>query len=584
MRKIYFFFLIFTSLTAVGQIDLSPDTVLYEQKTGGAIDTFDIANADLPTTFAGGRSILSERGLSSFSLFQDLTTRKFQRFSTYDPLKFSAIPHLGFAYSFGGQGSQFVRMDYSQAFSETVLFNLKYDRNVGNGFIENAGFTENNLRAQLQRNAQRYSLNFEASFQSFELAHSGGVVDAGTTDTIISIFGLEFSPVNKSDASSTTKMGSVYLKNYFNFSSDSLNHFGLTTHHHYTITNREYLESFYDLHLIYDLVNGDSTNTRDQFNMARIRNAAGAYYSNRKSQFYLDALVEHGYWNFQNLADNVDTTEISFVTNARIKIKDFVLLNELRFNIIGAFNEWSDVASFKYSKGKLKARGGFQLKNQAPEPFQRSYFANNFSYTLASIEKQTFMRAGGGLNWTVKDSVLNIGVSGDFTTLSSAYVFDGELWRNDSIGSYTFGSIKAKAELTLGKFGIQPTVVYSFDANNYLPSFQMYSRLFFKGRLFEAKKLELLVGVDASYITKFNNRLYVPAMDAFNMFQTPGIGETTAMFNLHAFASFGIDEFRFFVRYENIGYYWNSRINEELVGYPISSTRVRVGLSWDFFN
>ena len=67
----------------------------------------------------------------------------------------------------------------------------------------------------------------------------------------------------------------------------------------------------------------DSTATRDQFNWARIRNAAGTYYSNRKSKFYLDALIEHGYWNFQNLGVNRDTNEISFVTNARIKIKDF---------------------------------------------------------------------------------------------------------------------------------------------------------------------------------------------------------------------------------------------------------------------
>ena len=572
-----------SSLSVFGQIDLDPDTVRYEQKTGGAIDTFDISIADLPSTFVGGISTLSLNGLSTNSLYQDLSSRKFQRFTKFDPLKFSAIPHLGFAYTFGGQGSQFVRLDYSQAFSEHFLFNLKYDRNAGLGYIQNSGYSENNLRAQLQRDAKRYSFQLKASFQSWALAHSGGVVDSTDNYGVIDTLGLEFAAINKLVASSSIKLGSVFLKNYFNFSPDSLNHFGLTTHHHYTITNREYLETG-DLNQIYGSSNLDPSATRDQFNWARIRNAGGAYYSNRKSQLYLDALIEHGYWNFQNLGANRDTNEISFTTNARIRIKDLVLTNEARLNLIGGFNEWSEEARLKYKKGKLKVSAGLVLKNSAPDPFQRSYFANNFSYVLSSIEKQTALKVGGNLNWNVKDSVFNFGVSGDFNSLSSAYVFDGDLWRNDSLNSFSFGSVKAKAHLALGNFNIMPTLVYSFDNNGYLPSFQAYTRVYFKARLFEAKKLEVVFGVDASYTTKFNNRVYVPAMDSYNMFVAPGTNQTNSLLNLHAFATFGIEEFRFYVRYENIGYFWSDRKTNEQFGFPISSTRLRVGLTWDFFN
>ena len=572
-----------SSLSVFGQIDLDPDTVRYQQKTGGAIDTFDISIADLPSTFEGGISTLSLNGLSTNSLYQDLSSRKFQRFTKFDPLKFSAIPHLGFAYSFGGQGSQFVRLDYSQAFSEHFLFNLKYDRNAGLGYIQNSGYSENNLRTQLQRDAKGYSFQLKASFQSWDLAHSGGVVNSTSNYDVIDTLGLEFAAINKTDASSSVKLGSAFLKNYFNFSSDSLNHFGLTTHHHYTITNREYLE-IDNLSAIYSSINIDSSKTRDQFNWARIRNAGGAYYSNRKSQLYLDALIEHGYWNFQNLGVNRDTNEISFTTNARIRIKDLVLTNETRLNLIGGFNEWSEEAKLKYKNGKLKVAAGLVLKNSAPDPFQRSYFANNFSYVLSSIEKQTALKVVGNLNWNVKDSVFNFVVSGDFNSLSSAYIFDGDLWRNDSLNSFSFGSVKAKAHLALGNFNIMSTLVYSFDNNGYLPSFQAYTRVYFKARLFEAKKLEAVLGVDASYTTKFNNRVYVPAMDSYNMFVAPGENQTNSLLNLHAFATFGIDEFRFYVRYENIGYFWSDRKINEQFGFPISSTRLRVGLTWDFFN
>ena len=40
-KKITFVFMFLSSLSLLGQIDLEPDTVRYEQNPGGAIDTFD---------------------------------------------------------------------------------------------------------------------------------------------------------------------------------------------------------------------------------------------------------------------------------------------------------------------------------------------------------------------------------------------------------------------------------------------------------------------------------------------------------------------------------------------------------------
>ena len=56
------------------------------------------------------------------------------------------------------------------------------------------------------------------------------------------------------------------------------------------------------------------------------------------------------------------------------------------------------------------------------------------------------------------------------------------------------------------------------------------------------------------------------------------------MTNLSAFLGFSIGEFRFFTRMENIGYFWNDKSNEVLVGFPIQKNFIRLGLTWDFFN
>jgi hypothetical protein len=66
------------------------------------------------------------------------------------------------------------------------------------------------------------------------------------------------------------------------------------------------------------------------------------------------------------------------------------------------------------------------------------------------------------------------------------------------------------------------------------------------------------------------------------MSNTFGFGP--AYTNLHWFGGFQIDEFRFFVRAENIGGFWTDKNNEVQNGYPIGGLQLRVGITWDFFN
>ena len=54
--------------------------------------------------------------------------------------------------------------------------------------------------------------------------------------------------------------------------------------------------------------------------------------------------------------------------------------------------------------------------------------------------------------------------------------------------------------------------------------------------------------------------------------------------NLDAFAAFQIDEFRFYLRFENLGSLWNDLYREDVISYPLVQTRFRIGVSWDFFN
>jgi hypothetical protein len=57
-----------------------------------------------------------------------------------------------------------------------------------------------------------------------------------------------------------------------------------------------------------------------------------------------------------------------------------------------------------------------------------------------------------------------------------------------------------------------------------------------------------------------------------------------SMVNVGAFFGITINEFRMYARMSNIGYFWNNRLNQQLVGYPIQKNLIQLGITWDFFN
>jgi len=580
--KFWIFFMFLTcSISVQAQLDLVPDTVLFTQRTGGIQDTFDISGNPLPTAFDGGRSVTSKAGLSAEQLFQDFTQYRLYTAASQDPLRYSSLPHLGFAYSFGSQGTQFLHLRYTQAFLHGFVLNLDYDRTTGTGFLRNSDFSTDNVRLRIQREGQRYSMRFDGGFQSYKISHPGGI----TTDTTVNVdtlvgLGLEFVPVQR-DANSETRMARASLQNFLNFTSDSLNHFGLVTKHQFDIINRKFFELNTANLEGYALINYDSIQTQDSWNQPSIANGAGVYFLNKKTGFYLDGTIQHRYWNSWDVRDLRDTNEIDLKSELRFNWRGISLKNSLTFNLVGGFNGWEDRASAKYSSKKLTLSANTLFSSLPADPIQRFYFGNNYDYSLNTINRQVWFKLGGNADYVVKDSLLSLEAKALLFSLPSVYTFTGTDWQlNDSLG--TVNSLEVAAHFEWKALHWRPAVVLSSDQNNYLPTLQAYSRLYVKGRLFKAKKLAAIVGVDGAYQNGFALRTYIPAMDAFYWGQS-GVSNP-GMFNLHFFASMGIDQFRFYLRFENIGYFWNDRTVQEVTGYPIAGTRIRVGISWDFFN
>ena len=573
--RFIFLFVVICPLILFGQNQLftEKDTITFSNRAGGKIDSLDMSYTNQLATFSGGGLNCTNNVFTPQFFFQTTGLQNFRTIKPLKPMQFSGVPHIGFTYSFGSKGSQFLHFDYQQAFSKKVLLNVDGLRNSSNGFLRNSKFNDNVVNVQLRRCDKFYSLLLEGSYASKAISLNGGI----TNDTFLTIQGLDFMPVAKNDAKNSIKMANVKLSHYFNLLKDSVNGFGLVIKNQYEATNRVYSETA-------DSVpnwNIDSMKTRDQYRLASIRNSAGIYY--KQKRIYIDFLLQHRYWDYQNITKHRDTNEINATSSLRFDTKQFSLKNELTLNIIGAGGEWSNKSYLSTSFGKIDFSGTFQIEQKWPDAFQRFYFSNYYNYQLISYQLQTRVHTAATASYSFS-SKHSIQLNYANTLLKNNYFFINNTWRNDTLDNVMLNSLSASGSFSFGIFTIQPkaTLTVSTANFNYIPATTFNSRIFLKKRMFKAKKMEGIIGTDISWISSYNLLSYNTPMDAFIFNSTPQ--KFNSMTNLSAFVGFAIDEFRFYARVENIGYIWNDRTNQVVVGYPIQKNFIRLGITWDFFN
>lgn len=568
-------------VNASAQIPFQMDTLTIEDRMGSALDSVDVSNANYATTFDGGLCINCPSGFSTLALFNQIQNPIFQPTSQLtDDIKFSGLPHLGFAYTFGGQGAQFIRGKYIHSFRNNTILNIAYDRNIGAGVLRRSAFSNNNIVMDLVRKGKRYSFTLHGNYQNNTIQHPGGI----KTDTLINDFGLEFTPVFKLSTESINKYGNVFLRNYINFTRDSINQFGLIIAHQYTINNRVYTE--YDtLYGLYNNVYIDSFATRDQYNLPVLKNGAGFYKMSSNGKLYADIYAMHVYWDYQNLGLHQYQNEYNLNSLIGYRSNKWMISNRAYYNLSGRFNEWSDYFNIGYRLKNGQLSASVNLIDKALDPWQRRYFANQYDYDLLSFSNQFSFSGQVNVEYEIVDSMLTGKLFADYTSIRSPYLINintTQEFTNSYIENFDMASVGVAFSLRYKLFNMHIKGIYTSDTYGYIPDMQFYVRPFIQTGIFKAKKLQMALGVDFSYVSQYNIKSYVPNIDYFNWFA--GTSNTNSISNMHAFLSLGIDEFRFYVRYENIGYFWNDKTTQILANYPLAGTRLRVGITWDFFN
>jgi hypothetical protein len=546
------------------------DSIKMDYRIGGKLDSIDFI-ASSSSNVPGGQFTLPTADL----LFNSSGGQQFYSFKNWETLRFSGLPHIGFAYSFGNQGSQFVQAEYQQVFKKSTLLNIDYRKCVSNGFLRNSDYNHNDFQAQLQRIGKIYSFELKGSYESSRVAQNGGLV----TDTLANDFPLIFLPVKKEDAGTNTDRIRLFESNYFDLNRDSLRAIGLFTQHELKIKKFVYEEND-TIYGLYNSINFDSLRTYDQHQWSQISSGTGFFLKNTSNFLKIGAEIK--FWNFQNLGRYNDTTELSFFADYNYSKRRVGISNQLEINIVGAQNEYSDNFRLSYKLNKVEIKANVHHENKLPDYYQRYAIGNNYTSLLLNPEKQQKTKAGLSVEGNLGPIDYIVGYL--YTNWSNNYFFIGETWRNDSLKSFGFNQFSFRANYRLKILNIQPNYVLTLSENDFqiIPMHQLQTRVLIKGGIFKAKKLKAYTGVDFSVVSSYQR---IGFSSNTSVFQFDNITKSDLGFsNLHFFAGFQIDEFKFYVRFENIGYFWNDRNIEIMKNYPIASTQLRVGITWDFFN
>jgi hypothetical protein len=304
----------------------------------------------------------------------------------------------------------------------------------------------------------------------------------------------------------------------------------------------------------------------------------------RNSRFFATARLDGSYWKYYNRDHDRDTLESAVVLDWKYKAGKWTVGNSNRFNLIGAGNEWQSSLHVKGTYKRLKFHSLLSVEDLWPHQFQRFYFANNYAYNLSSPAKQF---KGSWNNSVAYDlSVVKLTFLHQSTLVKENYYFsvNNGQWSNAVLPSISIHKIGLRADWKYKILTVQPEYSYTYESGlaNLIPDHLFKMRVSIKGALFKSKKMIAYLGTELIYFSSSKAMSFLPSMDTY-LFNQNG-PQNNGMFNLHVFGGFQIDEFRFFVRFENIGYQWASSSLELVNYYPIPSSQLRVGLTWDFFN
>ncbi len=255
----------------------------------------------------------------------------------------SALPHIGFSYTFGMQGAQRLVFEYHQVFKGGWVLNTRISNIKSIGYFRNMELGKTDFEATVSKKSDRYGISFTGRTSKLTRAWSGGVIDS----SLLEVFAPLTVPVYKSECNSELKYFDLEASGYITWIDNEKYKLGVAHKINVNGENRVFNERD-SLAGLYSTIYFDSTSTRDQYQIGRLENLSSIYFDNEHLTYSLG--LSSTYWNYRNMNLFRDTMELNVVHDFHYRKKQLLFLHEASLNTIGASQTWSMQNELHYNQ------------------------------------------------------------------------------------------------------------------------------------------------------------------------------------------------------------------------------------------
>jgi len=217
------------------------------------------------------------------------------------------------------------------------------------------------------------------------------------------------------------------------------------------------------------------------------------------------------------------------------------------------------------------------INSESPGHFIQHYKSNHFEWEN-HFDKEYKTHIGGQISVPTRHFKLGVNVE----NITNYIYFNNLAKPEQNNGNVQVLAAHLKQDFILWAFHLENQVVFQQTSNANvlpLPAWAFYHNFYFKKKLF--KVLDLQIGADVHWHTKYYANSYMPATGLFHVQNTTKVGNYPL---INIYGNFHLKQMRFFVMY----YHANHNISKpeyfSMPYYPVNPSMFKFGLSWNFYD
>lgn len=241
----------------------------------------------------------------------------------------------------------------------------------------------------------------------------------------------------------------------------------------------------------------------------------------------------------------------------------------------------------------LAAHGHFYRLN--PTYFQRHYHSKHFWWDNNDLSMETHTRIEGLFKYKKTKTSLRVAIEEiqNYTYLGMAYLIDDSNLRkgltasiSQNTGNINLLTAQLQQHFKLGPLNWENVLTYQNCSNQEVlpvPTFNIFTNLYLGFKI--ARVLSVELGACATYFTEYDAPDFCPQLNQYAVQENPNSRISLGNFPfIDAYVNMHLKRARFFVMMNNVGSSLGNRMSFLTPHYPINSSVLHMGVSWNFFN